>query len=401
MKERVVITGIGIVSALGLNKEAFLKGLKEGHTGIQEITLFDTEELFPTGGQVQNLQEDEGNKDRASIMLEMALKEALAESRLTAESGIRIGVVIGSAQGGLRSGEKIQYLSMTEEKIDDDLWREYPLNRLLHYVKSEISITGPALVISNACVSSTMALGVAIDAINDDLCDVMIVGGVDTMSRFVAAGFNSLKAVTNNLCRPFDREREGMMPGEGAGVLIVEREDLAKKRNKGYCIELAGYGSAADAVHMTAPDREGRGAMLAVKMALREASLEPGEIDYIIPHGTGTVYNDKMELVALEKVFGPNIADKPMSSIKSTTGHAMGASGIISTIAGVLAIENSFLPSNLNFTTPDVDFPNVNIVKAPGQTYKIDNVLVMTSAFGGSNAVAIIKRIKESRGDQL
>lgn len=395
MKKEVVITGLGIVSSIGIGQDDVLKGLKNSQSGIKEITSYDTTDLFKHGGEVRGLAIDDHRStlDRASVMLRLALREALEDSSLTRDNEFRVGVIVGSAQGGIRSGEKVHALSECGEVADDNLWKEAYLNRLLYHVSQEIEITGPELVISNACVSSTMALGFAKDAIEDNLADIMIVVGVDTMSRFVSVGFQSLRAVTENLCRPFDKNRDGIIPGEGAGVLILENAMIARCRGVTAYAQLAGYGSAADAVHMTAPDKEGKGMARAIKMALLEADLQPSEIDCIIPHGTGTLYNDQMEWIALKKVFGEEIHNIPLSSIKSAIGHTMGAAGILSAITGIMAINYSFVPANLNFLERDPEIPGQIVQKVIVK--QIDHLLFMTSAFGGSNEVAVIKKFSK------
>lgn len=391
MRESILITGLGIVSALGVGKTAFFDGLRTGQSGIKQVTVFDTTGLFPYGGEVGEVKEEGATLDRASRMLHMALQEALPDSGLHPDCGYRVGAVVGSAQGGLRSGETIQAQSEKGERVAAELWREYPLDRLLEHIATAIPLTGPELVVSNACVSSTIALGVAMDALADGLADVMIVAGVDCLSRMISAGFQALTAVTENVCRPFDANRDGIIPGEGAGVLILERAEVAKRRGARAYANLSGYGMAGDAVHMTAPDKEARGAIQAIKMALVEAGLAPQAIDAVIPHGTGTSFNDQMECVALEAVFGPGAAGKPVSSIKSAIGHTMGATGIMSAITAVLALREGILPANLNYETPDSAIP-LNILRRPMDGYKCRHVLIMTSAFGGSNAVAIVSQ---------
>lgn len=391
MKETILITGIGVVTALGIGQMAFRNGLRRGQSGIKDITVFDASDLFPHGGQVDEVSDNGQTLDRASRMLLLALEEALLDSGIKPADNTVIGAVVGSAQGGLRSGEIIQARNIADEEVDDYLWQEYPLDRLLYHINQKTPLTGPELVISNACVSSTMALGVAMDALRDGLADVMIVAGVDCLSRMVSAGFQALTAVTRDLCRPFDLHRNGIIPGEGAGVVILERAQSARLRNARPYAALSGYGMAGDAVHMTAPDKEAKGVILAIQQSLREAGLAPTDIDAIIPHGTGTSFNDQMESVGLEAIFGPRAADIPVSSVKSTVGHTMGASGIISTIAAALAVREGIFPANLNFETPDPAIP-LNVSKLPKDEHYCNHVLIMTSAFGGSNAVAIVSK---------
>ncbi len=388
MKEKILITGIGVVSALGIGKEALLDGLKEGLSGIKDLAHLNTDELFTSGGEVAEISDEMFRCDRAFYMLQIALQEALID-RGEGMGNLCVGAVVGSAQGGLRTGEKIHHLYAQKAEVPQELWCEYPLNRLLYHINQQIQLSGPELVVSNACVSSTMALGVAMDVLQEGLADVMIVAGVDTMSRFVSAGFQSLKAITNDVCRPFDKERDGIIPGEGAGVLVLEREGSRCRKHRKIYAELSGYGSAADAVHMTAPDKEGSGSAQAIRMALKQAQLRPEQIDFIIPHGTGTLYNDAMEYTALVKVFGETLEKIPVSSIKPTLGHTMGAAGVLSAITAIMAIQHSFLPANLNYQTPDVQLP-LHVVTRPKLNQTNRHVMFMTSAFGGSNAVAIL-----------
>ncbi|WP_420263824.1 beta-ketoacyl-[acyl-carrier-protein] synthase family protein [Candidatus Magnetominusculus dajiuhuensis] len=391
-----MVTGMGIITSHGVGVEANWEKIKAGESSVGEITTFDAspyrgrlgaEIRGGTSTPVSRLRA--GRLDRASHLLICAVREALGVAGLT-RPGIDVFLSLGTTLGGMLSGEAFH-----REVIEKGISRariSKTLDYLAHYqavnLFKEFALTGDYTVFSDACASSANAIGHAFGLIASGRYDVAIAGGYDTMTEFTFAGFNSLMAVTPEICRPFDKNRTGLVLGEGVGILVIEELGHAMRRNARVYCEITGYGAASDAYHMTSPDPDGKGAANAMAMALKEAAFP--DIGYINAHGTATKYNDLMEARAITKVFssGNNSGvDIPVSSIKPMIGHLLGAAGAVEAILSIMALVEDWLPPNINYVTPDPDC-NLNIVTV-GREAKIRAVLSNSFGFGGSNAALI------------
>jgi 3-oxoacyl-(acyl-carrier-protein) synthase len=269
------------------------------------------------------------------------------------------------------------------------LLRQYPMRGLAASLAEEAGVRGPVLTVSTACASGTDAVGLAFRKIRAGEADVVVAGGVDAVAEFSFSGFCALNALTTGLVRPFSKNRSGLALGEGAAFLVVEREAVAAARGARILGRVAGYGSAADAAHLTAPDRDGRGLAAAGAAALRVAGLAPAGIQYVSAHGTGTLYNDWMETRALKSVLGAHARAVPVSSIKAVLGHAFGAAGALEAAACLLSIRDSVVPPTANFEEPDPEC-DVDCVPDRARAVPVRAALSLSAGFGGQNAAIVL-----------
>lgn len=402
MKRRVVITGIGIITGLGVGKDVNWKNMIDGKSSVAEITSFDTSRYQGKKGSEIKLLELPSMKhlnperiDRATILLIIAIKEALEEAGFGEDKRQQIPVLLslGTTLGGMLSGETFH------KAVLDKGLRRAPLSLIMDYLAhcqarkifKEFGLIGDYLVISDACASGTNAIGNAYRRISHGEFDMAICGGYDTMSEFTFSGFNSLMAVTPTVCRPFDRDRDGLVLGEAAGIMVLEALDFAKQRGARILCEIAGYGCSSDAYHMTGPDTSGRYAAEAIYKAWHEAGLV--EIDYINAHGTATRYNDLMEARAINIVFNEKAKKIPVSSIKPLIGHTLGAAGAIEAIVSVLSILYNQIPPNINLKNPDPECP-INVVNQP-QHKEVKTSMSNSFGFGGANASIVFREFAE------
>jgi 3-oxoacyl-(acyl-carrier-protein) synthase len=397
LNRRVVVTGIGMITAHGIGIKANWTKIKSGMSSIQEIASFDSSKYRgKTGGEAREFSTATLNNlknkrlDRASHLLIHTTREALADANIIdAVKNIPVLLSVGTTLGGMISGEifhkEVIKRGLNRAKVSRvfDYLAHY---QAIHLFK-ELELKGDFFVFSNACASGTDAIGHAFNSIRHGDYDVAICGGYDTMSEFSFAGFNSLMAITPTLCMPFDKKREGLVLGEGAGVLILEELEHAHKRNARILGEIAGYGASSDACHMTSPEPSGKGAAIAIKRALKDAGHP--EIDYINAHGTGTKYNDIMETNAVVIAFESKAKEIPVSSIKPMIGHLLGGAGAVEAIVSLLSILYKTLIPNINYTTPDPECA-LNIVRE-SMGCNIKTVLSNSFGFGGSNAAIIIR----------
>jgi 3-oxoacyl-[acyl-carrier-protein] synthase II len=397
LNRRVVVTGIGMITAHGIGIKANWTKIKSGMSSIQEIASFDSSKYRgKTGGEAREFSTAALNNlknkrlDRASHLLIHTTREALADANIIdAVKNIPVLLSIGTTLGGMISGEifhkEVIKRGLNRAKVSRvfDYLAHY---QAIHLFK-ELELKGDFFVFSNACASGTDAIGHAFNSIRYGDYDVAICGGYDTMSEFSFAGFNSLMAITPTLCMPFDKKREGLVLGEGAGVLILEELEHAHRRNARILGEIAGYGASSDACHMTSPEPSGKGAALAIKRALKDAGHP--EIDYINAHGTGTKYNDIMETNAVVIAFEHKAKEIPVSSIKPMIGHLLGGAGAVEAIVSLLSILYKTLIPNINYTTPDPECA-LNIVRE-SMGRNIKTILSNSFGFGGSNAAIIIR----------
>lgn len=404
MTRRVVVTGMGIITGLGGGKAENLSGIIKGRSAIDRITSFELSGYrATTGAEVKGFEFDRalskaGSRparyDRATKLLITVVREAMSEAGFADKLPLNTPVVLGTTLGGMLSGAAFhKELALGKKGKVSSLFDYIAFSQGVH-VAEEGEAFGGVFTISNACASGTNAIGFASNEIRRGTADVALAGGYDTMCEFTFAGFNSLQAITTTLCRPFDLRRDGLVLGEGAAVLILEEMESAKRRGGPILAEIAGYGESSDAYHITRPDPTAAGASLAIERALKDAGCAPADIDYINAHGTATSFNDAMEAKAIREVFKDHAKTVPVSSIKSAVGHILGGAGAIEAVISILAMNESILPPNINYSTPDPECA-LNIVDRPGQRHNIERVLSNSFGFGGANAALVIFKMED------
>jgi len=401
-KKRVVITGLGAVSAIGIGKDEFWKNLIVGKSGITDVELFDTTNFtVHKAGEVKNFNvQDFIPKNRlkgiarASQFAIAAAKMAIDEAKLKTDDMDRsnMGAIIGTTMADIQSLEQIdKYWVRSGE---DDIWPinvvKYPSNSLSDHMGCFFGLRGPNYVIPTACAAGNYSIGYAFDLIREGKVGAMLAGGADPFSRITFTGFNRLYAMAPDRCQPFDKNRKGMMIGEGAGMLVLEDLDLARKRDADIYAEILGYGLSCDAHHMTSPKVEG--IIKVMEKAIVNSGVRKEDVGYISAHGTGTPANDKAECEAIKKVFGGMVKNIPVSSIKSMLGHTMGAASAIEAIVCCLVIKKSRIPPTINFETPD---PECDIDCVPNVCMEKEVKLALNNslAFGGNNACLVLGKI--------
>lgn len=399
-QKRVVITGLGVVSSVGLGKDAFWKSLMEGKSGISDVNIFDTSGFVNhRGGEVKGfeagkyIQKDKlRGMARASQFAVVAAKMALDDARIVfgADEYSRTGVIVGTTMADVQSLEQIdKYWTKNGE---DEVWPinviKYPSNSLSDHIGYFFGIEGPNYVIPTACSAGNYSIGYSYDMIRAGKADVMLAGGSDPFSRITFTGFSRLFAMAPEKCQPFDKNRKGMMVGEGAGIVALEDMEHAMKRGGNIYCEVLGYGLSCDAHHMTAPSING--IIKVMEMALKNSGINMEDVDYICAHGTGTPANDKVECDAIKHVFGDRYKKVWVSSIKSMLGHTMGAASAIEAIACCLAIKEGYIPPTINYETPDPEC-NINCVPNKAIKAKVRVVLNNSLAFGGNNACLVLR----------
>ena len=400
---RVVVTGIGIISSIGIGKTEFWKHLLEGRSGISPITAFDTSEHFThMGGEVKNFTPSMFDLDKYTHSLSRASLLALAASKLAMEDAkIKIAeeernntaVCIGTTMGSVQTTEYIneQMVLHNVKQFGRELICKVPTNSTSASIAALNGFGGSNLMFSTACAAGNYAIGYGFDLIRLEKADIALVGGSEPFSKVAFTGFNQFKAVAPEKCQPFDKNRKGMMVAEGAAVLILESLDHAVQRGAHIYAEILGYGLSCDARHMTTPSVEG--IVSCMKKALKEANIATDEVDYISAHGTGTIANDRAEVAAIKEVFGSRYKEIPVSSIKSMLGHTMGAASAIEAAACVLAIETGYIPPTINYETPDPEC-DIDCVPNKARQHKVEIAMNNSYAFGGNNASLILKKYR-------
>jgi len=413
MINRVVITGVGLVTPVGIGKEEFWLSLIQGKSGVDKISYFDTSEYSTKiAAEIKNFDyinfislKEANRMDKSTQFSIVSAMLALEDSKLeiTEKDAYLIGVIIGSGIGGINTFEK-QHKILLEKgpgRVSPFFVPMMISNISAGEIAIKIGAKGPNAVISTACASSTHAIGMAFKLLQQGDAQIILSGGTEAaIGPMALAGFCKMKALSvqndypNRASKPFDKERDGFIMGEGAGILILETLQHAKERNANIYAELLGFGMTADAYHITAPAPDGEGAVKAMEIALRDAKIVPSQIDYINAHGTSTPLNDKLETLAIKKVFGKHAYDLKISSNKSMTGHLLGASGGVEAIATALTLKNNIIPPTINYLSPDpecdLDYvPNIN--KKEIVNYAISN----SFGFGGHNGVLVLGKYQK------
>jgi len=409
---RVVVTGIGLVIPTGIGVETAWKNVCEGKTGIGPLTRFDANG-FETkiAGEVRNfnpeLYIDKKEIKKMDLFIQYAIaatKEALDDARLaiTPENSEEIGVIVGTGLGGLPSIEK--YHKVLLEKGPSRITPFFIPMLIANLASGQIAILfgpkGPNTCVVTACATGAHSIGDAFRAIVYGDAEAMIAGGTEAnITPLTISGFNAMKALSTRndepqkACRPFEKNRDGFVIAEGAGILVLEELQFALNRNAKIYAELVGYGYTGDAYHITAPSPDGDGAVRCMKMAVKDAGLKPENVDYINAHGTSTPLNDLTETLAIKKVFGDHAKKIPVSATKSMTGHLLGAAGSTEAIFTILSIRDGIMPPTLNYEEPD---PQCDLDYVPNVARRKPLKVAMSNAFGfgGTNAALVFKKFE-------
>jgi 3-oxoacyl-[acyl-carrier-protein] synthase II len=409
-KRRVVITGMGVIAPNGIGVDNFWNALVHGRSGVRKITHFDASSYTSRmAGEVSGFDpldyldsKSARRMDRFAQFAAACTRMAIDDANLKAidRNSERTGIVLGSALGGIPSAEEQHgiFIEKGLNRVDPLLAIKIFPGGALAQVSVEFGIRGHSNTISSACAAGTDSVGYAFYAIENDLADVMITGGAEAPIvplTFGAFCLISALSTTNGdpmkASRPFDKERNGFVMGEGAGILILESLEHAIHRDAHIYAEVLSYGTTNDAYHMAQPLPTGEQAKRSIELALRAAKIDPTEIDYINAHGSSTVLNDKTETKVIKQVFGEKSYKIPISSNKSMIGHALGAAGSIELIASVLTIKNEFIPPTINYEYPDPEC-DLDYVPNNGRKASVTTVLKNSFGFGGKNSNMIIRK---------
>jgi len=404
-RPRAVVSGLGVLTSIGGNIPSFWGNLLEGVCGIDRITLFDASAYrAKKAAEVKGFNPRQHfsprQLKRMSRCDQLGMKaalEALADSALdlTNEDRERIGIFIGGGAGGIFSAEKYRKEMIRKgwRKVRPSFLLPFSTCALNDAMAEEYRILGPRATIATACSSSATAIGCGLDAVRSGEVDIAIVGGSESLSEVTFGGFNSLRSVDEEYCRPFDLHRKGLSLGEGAAFLILEEAEHTRKRGGKILAELMGYGLSGDGQHMTAPDPEGKGAARAMQEALKDAGVNREEVDYINAHGTATPANDAAETKAIKSLFGERAGRIPVSASKSMIGHCLGAAGALEAVATVLAIRDHRIPPTIHYETPD---PECDLDYVPNQAREaaVNIALSNSFAFGGNNTALVFGKWK-------
>ena len=413
MKRRVVVTGLGLVTPLAHTVEATWSALMEGRSGVDYLKKFDTEK-FPVkiGAEVKDfdplnfVEKKEARKMGAFIHYAIAASdEAMRDSALqvTPENAESVGTYISSGIGDFWAIEREH-----SKLLNDGPHRVSPFfipSAIVNLAAGQVSIRfgakGPNSATATACSAGAHAIGDSFKIIQRGDADVMICGGAESaITPMSVAGFAAMRALSTrnddptHASRPFERDRDGFIIGEGAGLMILEELEFARQRGAHIYAELVGYGMTADAFHITMPDETASGAIRVMQMAMRDAGVEPHEVEYVNAHGTSTPYNDKFETAAIKQTFGEHAYQMAVSSTKSMTGHLLGAAGGIEAVFSVLAIRRGMLPPTINYVNPDPDC-DLDYVPNEAREANIRFALSNSFGFGGTNAALLFKRYEE------
>jgi 3-oxoacyl-[acyl-carrier-protein] synthase II len=403
LSDRIVVTGLGVVTSIGAGRELFWKNLLAGCSGVGPVAAFDTSD-FPVhlGAEVKNFEPEDyvfnlfpSQIDRASQFAVAAARLAVSDAALPMSDSQAddFGIVVGTTSGEPRAIERFDdhYVAGDLDKVGPDFISTYPCSVLATHVACELGLGGEVVTIPTACAAGNHAIAYAFDVLRSGKAQLMLAGGADSFSRITYTGFARLGAIAPELCQPFDLNRKGMIPGEGAAFLVLERFDHAQNRSARLYAEVAGYGLSCDAHHMTASHPQARGGARAMEIALKSAGIDSEHVGYISAHGTGTPTNDRLETIAIKRVFGDHAYRIPISSIKSMLGHSMGAASAIEAVACVLAIADCHIPPTINLISPDPEC-DLDFVPLVARALKVDVSLNNAYAFGGNNSSVVFAR---------
>lgn len=412
MKKRVVITGLGVLSPIGNGKESFYEALRAGKSGVGKITRFDTE-AFGTkiAGEVKDFNPEEyiekkelKKMDRFTQYAVVASKMAVDDSNLDLDkiNRDRFGVILGSGTGGMETFEEqyTKYMEKGPRRISPFFIPMMITNMAAGQVSIYLGARGVNETVVTACASATHATGDAFKVIQRGDADIIVAGGTEApLTPMSLGGFSAMKALSTRndepekASRPFDRERDGFVMAEGAGILILEELEHALSRGAKIYGEMLGYGMTSDANHITTPAENGEGAYRAMKIAVEDAGISPSDVDYINAHGTSTEYNDKYETAAIKTLFGDSLDKLKVSSTKSMTGHLLGAAGGVEACVCALAVSENYIPPTINYEFPD-ESCDLDYVPNVGIEHEVNYSLSNSLGFGGHNATIVIGKYR-------
>ena len=403
-RRRVAITGIGIVSALGVTREATWAGLVSGACGIKPVTVLDTE------GYRSRVAAEVSTPDISAWLTPLERRRwsrgdqfgAVAAAEAMDDAGLldgriersRIGVFLGAGTSDLIRNERYQHTTAIrgiEHARPSDAWNHFS-STPVDVIASALHLEGPRSCIVAACASSTIAIGQAADAVRSGRVDAAVSGGTDALARLTFSGFNALRLMDPEPCRPFDRGRAGMNIGEGAGILVLEDMEAARARGAHIYGELAGYAFACEAFHPTAPEPDGAPVRAIMLNALTDAGVDPDRVDHINAHGTATTQNDRAEARAFRSVFGERTREVPVTSLKSILGHCLGAAGALEAAALALTVSRGAIPPTIHHTETDTDCP-VDIVANVAREQRVRCGVSTSLGFGGNDAALVITAV--------
>ncbi|TGY96864.1 beta-ketoacyl-[acyl-carrier-protein] synthase II [Petralouisia muris] len=410
--KRVVVTGMGAITPIGLNIEEFWEGLKEGKTGFSEITQFDTSDFkVKVAASVKGFEGKNYMDVKSAKRMELfcqyavaAAKEALEQSgiQMEQEDPYRVGCAIGSGVGSLQALER-EHKKMLERgpgRINPLLVPLMITNMAAGNVSIQFGLKGKSLNVVTACATGTHSIGEAFRTIQTGDADVMVAGGTESsITPIGIGGFTALTALSSsNDCSrcsiPFDKDRSGFVMGEGAGVVVLEELEHAQKRGAHILAEIAGYGATSDAYHITSPAEDGMGAAMAMKNAIRDAGVSPEEIEYINAHGTSTHHNDLFETRAIKLAFKEHAYHMKINSTKSMIGHLLGAAGAVEVIACILQMQHDYIHATVGLQESEEEL-DLNYMKGNGIEKKFNYALTNSLGFGGHNASLLLKKFEE------
>lgn len=407
---RVVVTGLGAITPIGIGKDEYWESLIKGKSGVGYITRFDAEDFVTKiAAEIKDFNPEDFMDKREIRRTDRFTQYALAGTYLALEDGDidlsivnkdRVGVVIGSGIGGMETleGEHTKLIEKGPKKVSPLFIPMMISNMAPGQISMKYGLKGPTMTITTACASGNHAIGEAFRMIQRGICDMIITGGCEAaITPLAIAGFNAMKALStrneepSKASRPFDKKRDGFVMGEGAGILVLEELNHALKRNATIYGEIVGYGASSDAYHITAPDPEAEGPRKAMELALLDGNVSYKEVDYINAHGTSTYYNDKLETLAIKKAFKEHAYKLNISSTKSMTGHLLGGAASIEAIATILAIKEGIIPPTINYEDPDEE---CDLNYTPNKAVKRDIEYAMSNSlgFGGHNGTILFKK---------
>lgn len=413
LKRRVVVTGVGLVTPLGVGIDDVWQKILNGESGITPITRFDTSRHDTKfAGEVKDFNAEEYMSHKEVKKVDLFIQYALAATKIAVEdSGIdmtredpeRAGVIVGTGLGGLPTLEKYHsiFLERGPGRISPFFIPMLIANEAPAHISIQYGMKGPNLCIVTACATGNHSIGDATRAIQYGDADIMVAGGTEAnLTPLTVGGFNAMKALSTRndapakASRPFDKDRDGFVISEGSGIVILEELEHALKRGARIYAEVAGYGYNGDAYHITAPAPDGEGFIRCIRMALRDAGLSPDEVDHINAHGTSTGLNDQTETLAIKTVFKEKAHKIPVSATKSMVGHLLGAAGAVEAIFSVLAIRDNVCPPTINYETPDPDC-DLDYVPNKARSHSVNIVLSNSFGFGGTNGTLIFRRFEQ------
>ncbi len=407
---RIVITGLGCVTPIGIGKDEFWESIKKGKSGVGPITRFDTSDFTSKiAAEVKDFKPEDYLDKKDAKRMDRFTQYAVVASRLAIEDGAidleeldknNIGVILGTGIGGIETfeTEHKKLLERGPKRVSPLLIPMMISNMGAAQISMDLGLKGSSMTITTACASATHAIGESFRMIEKGVMDMIVTGGAEASITPVGfAGFCSMKAMSTNndnpetASRPFDKDRDGFIMGEGAGVIVLEELEHALKRGAKIYGEIVGYGSTSDAYHITQPDPEAMGGTNAMALALEEADIDYRDVGYINAHGTSTYFNDKLETIAIKNIFKEHAKDINISSTKSMTGHLLGAAGGVEAIATTLALKTGIIPPTTNYNNPD---PECDLNYTPNKMVERDIEYAISNSlgFGGHNATLLFKK---------